>query len=248
MSKATEEKNHTLAALCRELVLGAQQRGVVIRALGSMGFYLKLQKFDDLFSTFREPLGDIDLIIQSKDVLLLEELFTELGLAENKNFKRLFGYQRRIYYTSNGITVEVYLDDLYLCQKLPIRERIYLDDPTLCYTDLFLSKIQRIPLAHKDIFDTSLLLVDSIPATKDPEGLNLNLISKLCSTNWRWWKTITTNLGQLSELAKFPFVDQSLLASRILSIMDSISSKKKTIPWHFRNFCGDRVRWYESVE
>lgn len=248
MSEKTKELNNTLAVLCRELVHKAQEEGCTLRAFGSVGFYLKLQKFNNLYSSYREPLGDIDLVVQSKDILNLDKLFTGLSFSENTNFKRLFGYQRRIYYASNGITIEVYLDDLSLCQKVSIHERINLDSPTLCCTDLFLSKIQRIPLTSKDVFDLSLLLVSTPIGMKDPDGVNVSHIENLCNTNWRWWKTITTNLQQLTEQSKFSFIDQSMLTLHITSIMNAANSKRKTIPWYFRSFLGDNIRWYEKVE
>ena len=242
------ERNSVLAKLCQELIINGNDKGILIRALGSVGFYLKLQKHYKLYSYYRKPLGDIDIIIRKDNVFKLEGFFNELGFTENNNFKMLFGYQRRVYNTSNGITIEVYLDDLYLCQKIVIQERIYLDNPTLCYTDLFLSKIQRVNLTLKDIFDLTLLLDNISIVNKDPEGLNILYLQKLCAKDWHWWKTLNTNLLNLLEQPNIKFINHVKLKMKINTILNGINSNKKSLKWHIRNILGDKIRWYDHIE
>jgi hypothetical protein len=242
------EKNSILVKLALDLIKKFTDSGIEIRILGSIGLYLSCPQWQQYFSEYRVPFSDIDLITRKDDIGKVEKILTELDYEQNNNFKIHYGYQRRIFYSPDNITLEIYLDNLILCQEIDIGDRILIDYPALSPTDLFLSKIQRIGLKESDIFDIACLLSQHELTTIDNEGINLHYISSLCSKRWCWWKTTKYNFNEILNNRKFfPIFNSELIKQKIESISQSTDLKKKSFCWKFRSAIGDKVSWYNYV-
>jgi hypothetical protein len=246
--QSISKRNQILLDLVDDILKKCKQEDIEIRVIGGIGIFLKCPEYQELADTTREPFSDIDLITRKKHIEKIENLFESLGFEQNRNFKILFGYQRRIFYTPMNITVEVYLDDLPLCQDIKISDRICLDYPTLSVTDLLLSKIQRIKLKDKDIFDILILLASCNFTGENSNRIDLEYISRLCSKSWRWWKTFKINIDTLYKSKKDFLNNQGDISGKLEQVEHAIDSKKKSFGWKLRNLIGEKIRWYRYVE
>jgi hypothetical protein len=247
---SNRERNQILLDTAEKILVKCKQENIEVRVLGGAGIFLKCRAFQDFINENREPFSDIDLITGKKNIDKIEALFYDMKFEQNKNFKILFGYQRRIFYTPNNITVEVYLDDLYLCREIKISERIVLDYPTLCATDLFLSKIQRFDLKDKDIIDILVLLASFDFSGNGNDKIDLPYIARLCSTQWSWWKTFKHNLSRLYQNDKswFGTQDREHIDKKLKEIERAIDSLKKSLKWKLRAIIGEKIKWYKHVD
>lgn len=245
---AKTKRNQILLDLTSDILKKCKKENIEIRVLGGIAVYLRCPKYHNFFHNFREPFSDIDLITRKEHIEKIETFFNSLGFEQNKNIKILFGYQRRIFYTCQNITIEVYLDNLEFSQTIKISERLLLDYPTLSVTDLFLSRIQRIDLQDKDVFDISVLLDSFNLSNKDNNQIDIDYISKLCSKNWRWWKTLKINIDKLLRQKKNIFKSPNNINTKLREIENAIDAKKKSLRWRLRNIIGEKIRWFNSVE
>ena len=187
MDDLGNRKNGAILACSSRIMDGARAACIEVRLLGGVGVYLKCKAFRTLISKTRSPLSDIDLVTTSEHVQRLEKFFETLGFKQDQEFRVLFGHQRRVFYTQEDISIDVYIDKLILCQDVPLRDRISLDYPTLSLTDLLLSKIQNIAPKAKDIIDMQ-VLVQHVAESASKYDFDLTYISQLC-TQWGWWRT-----------------------------------------------------------
>jgi hypothetical protein len=240
-------RNAALAGTAERILAIADSQNVKLRILGGLGIYLKCTDFQTLLDKYREPLSDIDLVCLSKDIESVEKAIVFLGYKQNTSWKMHFGYQRRIFYTPEEITVEIYLDKLYLCQEIDLRSYLDVDSPTLSPTELFLSRIQRVKLAPKDIFDLGVLLTAKDLGIGGPDTIDLGRVASLTAVSWPWWKTIHDNLNLLLS-ALPPVLNSELLRSRLLGLSGAIEQAQKSLGWKMRALVGPRIQWYANVE
>jgi hypothetical protein len=240
-------KNTVLADTAKQILIAAQEQDVPLRVLGGLGIYLACTEFQNVLDEFREPLSDIDLIGLSSDILLIEKVLASLGYEQDASWKMHFGYQRRIFYTPQEITIEIYLDKLYLCQEIDLRSRLTTNPPSLSPTDLFLSRIQRVKLASKDVLDLGVLLTAKGLGTGGPETIDLGYVTSLAATSWPWWKTMHSNLDFLLSDPP-PALGLEPLRSRLLQLHDAIEREPKGLAWKMRALGGSRIQWYADVE
>lgn len=244
------ERNRILLEVVENILEKCKQENIEVRVLGGAGVFLKCRAYQDLMNKDRKPFSDIDLITGQKYIDRLETVFDEMKFEQNRNFKILFGYQRRIFYTPMNITVEVYLDDLHLCREIEISDRLLLDYPTLSPTDLLLSKIQRFDLKDKDIIDILVLLASFDLSGKNNNNVDLDYISRLCSNEWGWWKTFKVNTAKLYHNNKKGFSprERDQINGKLKQLENAIDSGKKSLKWKFRAILGEKIRWYKHVD
>lgn len=227
-------KNQTVYTLTEKILNDCRNLNIEIRLLGSVALlFLDISKRDWLYGQ-RKLFGDIDFVVLERDINKLEEYFIETGFENNRNVKMLHGNQRRNFSSPKNISVDCFIENIYLCQNITVSDRLYLSYPTISISDLFLSKIQKHTLTSIDVFDIGYILNFNI---------EVEYIAELCSSNWNWWKTFQINIPVLinSNLNKKN-------KKKLRDIFDSINSKKKSIKWKTRNIFGSSIKWYNTVE
>ena len=50
------------------------------------------------------------------------------------------GARHAYLHRDTGLNVDVFADELYFCHRIPFKDRLDLDSPTICTTDLLLGK------------------------------------------------------------------------------------------------------------
>src|SRR6476646_9675514 len=68
-----------------------------------------------------------------------------------------------------GLNLDVFADELYFCHRIPFKDRLDLDSPTICTTDLLLEKMQIVEINLKDFKDTIVLMLEH-PLTHHQPG------------------------------------------------------------------------------
>ena len=240
-----KKRNDFLLEKAIAIIQLAKEKNIQLRLFGGLGIYNKCYHVNNLFTLHREPFSDIDFVCYGKDIEALENLLFTINYEQNKVFKTQFGYQRRIFYSPENISVEVYLNDLYLCQTVKTSNRLILDFPTITSTDLFLSKIQKINLSHKDVVDL-IILLSNIPLTNNEDSINISYITDLCASDWRWWKTISDNFSYIKNYETI--LDKNKIDLAIGILEDRIHKSKKKFLWILRNIIGTKIDWFNKVD
>lgn len=226
--------NEILYAHALEILDDCNKRSIEIRFLGSVALlFLDPSKITWLNEN-RRPIADIDLIVSKTNVDSLEYYFTERGYINDRNIKMLHGNKRRNFYSPENISIDVFIDNIYLCQEIKVSDRLHLNFPTITNSDLFLSKIQKQNLTDLDVFDIYYILNYNI---------DTDYIINLALNNWRWWKTLQTNLPIVIN-SNINITTKALL----IDILHSIIKGRKSIKWKIRGFLGPGFQWYNVVE
>lgn len=245
---ATKRQNQLVLERGLEILTLAREAGTPLYALGGLAVYLECPDLRDEMNELRPPLADVDLFSTRSHLGSLVELFVErLGYSENEQWRMLFGYQRRIFYSPDEMTVEVFLDQLRFCQDLDPRPRLPSDSLSLEATDLFLSRIQRIPLTAKDVIDLKVLLAAHGP-TSGSHRIDTERVIRLASRSWRWWRTLSENLPRLREPTPGGTAALDTAAEAAAGLEDAIANAPKSLGWRLRALWGDRIAWFREVE
>lgn len=227
-------RNEILFQTANTILKECKSKNIELRLFGSVALlFLDLSKKEWLYDN-RQLFGDIDFVVRSKDIDNLEKLLIRLNYENNRNVKMLHGNQRRSFFTSQNISIDFFIDNIILCQPIEINKRFELSYPTLSPTDLFLSKIQRIGLKSKDLFDLDYILTFEIDSV---------YLIKLCSNEWGWWETFNTNLPVLLSYTK-----NMENKTKIENLIDEIRKEEKSLKWKWRNLFGTNLKWHNDVE
>jgi len=226
--------NEIIYNLTKKILADCKENSIDIRLFGSVALlFLDIEK-NGANNKYSRVVADIDIIVKPNHILELEHYFMSKGYESNRQIKMLYGNSRRSFYTENNISIDVFIGNITLCQEISILDRFDLEYPTITPSDLFLSKIQKINLSEKDVFDIDFIL-----------GYinDFSYIIDLSSKNWNWWKTLTTNIPFLLKM------DISENSKNLLTgLLSEINSIDKKINWKLRNIVGGRMRWYNDVE
>ncbi len=225
-----------------------KKNNIEVRLLGGTAVYYKCPEYHDYIHTHRETFSDIDFVTLRKNVRDFERVLEGLGFSENQNIKMLFGNQRRAFHSKNNLTVELYIDSLLLCQDIIIGDRLFLDNLTISWTDLFLSKIQNVKLKEKDIFDLIILLQTIGKYDTQRQEIDMSYIAKLCATHWGWWKTIKTNIALLRNKQLIEHDQKPYFLEVIGELENVIDNQSYSFRWKTRNLIGTKFKWHNLVD
>lgn len=229
--------NKYILDLSNQIVSDCTKQQIDVRILGSVSLYY-LQNIDEKWLMYeRKSIEDIDLIILRKDIDKIEGYFLSNGFEEDQRIKMLFGLNRRTFYKDNNLSIDLFIDNLMLCQKVEILSRIYINYPTLSVTDLFLSRIQRYGLTDADVADIKAILSNPI---------DLDYISDLCGRSWGWWKTITFNSNIILNDSRIR--GDVKVKNVLVELLNEVNIHEKTFLWKIRNVFGTSLKWHELVE
>jgi len=129
--------------------------------------------------------------------------------------------------------------------------RLEVDDPTVPLAELLLEKMQIVKLNQKDVIDSIMLLREHQVGDTD-SFINASRVAQLCSRDWGLWKTVTTNLSKLAEIAygieKLSEDDRSDVGRKVSDLLARIDREPKTTAWKMRARIGEKKKWYRDVE
>ncbi len=237
------------------LVERAQAQGIYLRLLGSTAFQIHSPEYVPIHKAMDRPLTDIDFIAYSKQDRQIEAFFVK------EKYKpvvaaltpELFAMRRIFNHPSNGIHIDVFMDELSMCHVIPFRNRLDVDSPTIPLAELVLEKTQIVNLNQKDIKDMLILLAAHEVGDHDQDTINGKYIAGLLGKDWGFYYTTKLNLEKVRkglDVYKQPFSEQDVknIQLRLDKLTQMIEDAPKTIKWKTRAAIGPKLKWYNDVD
>jgi hypothetical protein len=247
-----QQQEKDLMELLDLVMLKAEEHKVTIRVTGSLAFRIKASEYSYIAYQNNRCLADLDFVTYSKYITQVQDLFFELGWSENQNVLRLFGNKRRIFYhPEEQLHADIFLDKLRFCHEINLKNRLQIDYPTISLIDLLLAKLQIVEINQKDLIDLMTLLRKyPVSQQEEQDKIHTGYLTKICSTDWGWWKTATENLHKISKFSQqyLTTEDADVVSERAENILSSIAEKPKSLTWKIRNRIGEKLKWYNEVE
>ncbi len=236
----------------REIVEEGEQRGVVLRLLGAVAFYLHCPQYGFLQQQANRHFTDLDFAAYFKHNDGIRTLFAALRFQEDREVAVVYARQRLVFdHVDLPLHVDIFFDKLDFCHPIPWAGRLEKDSPTIPPAELLLEKMQIIQLNEKDVIDTLMLLREHALGNDDSDTINAARIASLCGKDWGLWRTITMNLSKVSGLADgYSWLDKescNVIRQRVTELLCIINDAPKTPAWKVRSTVGDRVKWYKEV-
>ena len=236
------------------LVGDAEAQGIRLRILGSVAYRLQCPNHLHLFEDTKRVLTDVDFGAEKKQNRAIRQFLVARGYVPDEGIYVASEGSRHAYlHKETGLNVDVFADELYFCHRIPFKNRLDLDSPTICTTDLLLEKMQIVEINLKDFKDTIVLMLEH-PLSHHQEGpksIDVGYITDLMRQDWGFYYTFTTNLKRVPEhLDQFPSIrdqQRSVIQGRINALLEAIEAAPKTLGWKMRSKIGTRSRWYQEV-
>ncbi|NQV16922.1 MAG: hypothetical protein HQ534_00030 [Armatimonadetes bacterium] len=251
--KSLKEQEIAFLQVFEKIMGKAKEYNVTMRVIGSIAFRIRCPIYKVIEYKNKRYLTDINFVTYKKDIVKVQELFFELGWTENQNVLRLFDDKRRIFYhPEEAVHSDIFIDKLRFCHEIDFRKRLEIDYATISLIDLLLEKLQIVEINKKDIIDI-IVLLSQYPVSlngKDKGYINGSYLAKVCSRDWGWWKTATSNLKKVRELSN-EYLEKKqaeILNQRLFLLTSFIEKKPKSWKWKIRSKIGDKMRWYREVE
>jgi hypothetical protein len=228
----------------------AKSEGVPLRLLG--GVAIRLRAPGALPAPFERTYADLDFVTAQGSSGKAQALFRELGYEPHKAFNALHGQERLLFFDNeNDRQVDVFVGAFAMSHKIPVGNRIEVDEATLPLAELLLTKLQIAELNEKDVKDTLALLHGHDVGESDGQSVNAARVAELCCADWGLWRTITGNLATTREYVgryNLGVENEERLRARIDAILARIEQGPKSRGWKLRAKIGERKRWYELPE
>ena len=202
------------------LVRDAEEKGIRLRILGSIAYRLQCPQNLHLFQDTKRVLTDVDFGAEKKQNRAIREFLTGRGYIPDEGIYMASEGARHAYlHRQTGLNVDVFADELYFCHRIPFKNRLDLDNPTICTTDLLLEKMQIVEINLKDFKDTVVLMLEHPLSNEQPgpKSIDVDYVIDMMRHDWGFYYTFTTNLKRVPEhLSEFPSIreDQRERAAR----------------------------------
>jgi hypothetical protein len=236
------------------LVRDAEAKGIRLRILGSIAYRLQCPKNLHLFQDTKRVLTDVDFGANKSQNRAIREFLTARGyVADEGIYMASEGARHAYLHRDTGLNVDVFADELYFCHRIPLRDRLELDTPTISTTDLLLEKMQIVEINLKDFKDTVVLMLEHPLAHQGPgpKAIDTGYIVDMMRQDWGFYHTFTTNLRRVPQyFAEFPSLradEKASIQGRIDELLNAIETAPKTLGWKMRAKIGTRKRWYQEV-
>jgi hypothetical protein len=219
-----------------------------------MAVGLRCPDYRFLHEQHHRSIGDLDYIGRFLEKRRVEKLFVEeLGYGEDRGVKTIPGIKRSVFLDfRNRRHVDVFYDELNMCHRLDMRERLDVNVRTIAPADLLLQKLQIVQINEKDLLDCSILMLQFPLEDGDDDAINLAYLASLCAHDWGLWRTVTWNVSRLegyaASLEEVGPEEGAILQWRIKRLCEELDEEPKSLAWRIRAVAGERIRWYREVE
>ncbi len=237
----------------REIVGEAAHRSLLLRLLGSLAFRVHSPENAHLLDEMNRELTDLDFATERRFAPGLIDMLTELGYAMDNEIAVATGGARYFFkHPQTGLGVDIFMDELFYCHRIPFRGRLDKDAHTIPLAELVLEKMQIVELNEKDVKDTIVLLLEHQIGDGDDEVINGGYISQLLAGDWGFYYTVTMNLGRvergLGDYHALTEAQRAVALDRITILRTRIEAEPKSLKWRLRAKVGTSVPWYQKVE
>lgn len=235
------------------ILRAAEERNLTLRLIGALAFHIRCPEFNYIQTETERYFTDIDFMGYFAQMREVERLFKEMGYVEDRRIKAVPGLRRSIFFHGDHPWhSDVFYDALDFSHEIDLRGRLELDYPTISLVDLLLEKMQIAQINQKDVIDTLMLLRQYDVGDSDNATIQVDHLARVTKADWGLWKTVTTNLEKVNQLAdKYDVLtddDRRIIRERLRSILARIDEEPPTLRWRFRSRIGERVKWYRDVD
>ena len=247
------ENEHFVAEALR-IVDEAEAEGIRLRILGSLAYRIHCPVNLELFAKMERALTDIDFAAEKKQSKDIKRFLGASGYVEDQRMTvSTEGSRYYFEHPETKLGVDVFMNELYFCHRIPFDGRLTLDRPTISTADLLLEKMQIVELNLKDITDTMVLLLEHPIGTDadGPETIDGAYIAKLLGEDWGFYYTVTTNLDKVGrKLLDNTAIDAAqaeVIRSRLEEVRGLMEDAPKSRRWRIRAKVGPKKQWYQDV-
>jgi hypothetical protein len=231
----------------------ANARNLTLRLIGALAFNIRCPGFNYIQKETQRFFTDIDFMAYFPQMRQIERLFKDMGYYEDRRIKSVPGLRRSIFFhRDHAWHSDVFYDVLDFSHEIDLRGRLELDYPTISLCDLLLEKMQIAQINEKDIIDTLMLLREHDLGGPDGAAFQIDHLARTCKADWGLWRTVTTNLDKVHQLAdKYDVLsaeDRRIIRHRLQTILSRIHEEPSTLRWRLRGRIGERVKWYRDVD
>jgi hypothetical protein len=247
------ENEHFVAEALR-IVEDAEAQGIKLRILGSLAYRIHCPQNLEMFAKMERALTDIDFAAEKRQSKQIKQFLVATGYVEDE--RMTMSTEGNRYYFEHPETklgVDVFMNELYFCHRIPFDGRLDLDRPTISTADLLLEKMQIVELNLKDITDTMVLLLEHPIATArdGTEVIDGPYIADLLHDDWGFYYTVTTNLQKvdrfLPDNAALSPDQAEVIRARLAEMLGLIEGAPKSRKWRLRAKVGPKKQWYQDV-
>ncbi len=233
-----------------ERLLGlAAAGGVPLRLLG--GLAIRMRAPEELPSTLRRTYPDLDFVTAKGASGKAQAFFRDAGYEPHKAFNALNGQERLLFFDNeNNRQVDVFVGQFSMSHKIPVNQRLEVEEETLPLAELVLTKLQIAELNEKDVRDALVLFHFFDVGEEDGDTINAQRVAELCAEDWGLWRTITGNVAACRErLAAYDLDpnERERIGRRLDELLARIEEEPKTLRWKARAAIGPRMQWYRDV-
>lgn len=247
-------ENEQFAAEALRIFDAANAAGVTLRVLGSIAYRIHCPTNLALFEKMARALTDIDFASEKTQSNSLRQLFSALGYTEDRTVAIASEGSRYCFTGPDGkLNVDVFMDELFFCHRIPLQGRLTFDQPTITVTDLLLEKMQIVEINLKDLEDAVVLLLehDVGEGGHDRERIDVGHLGSLLCSDWGFYYTVTVNLAKVGEfVGQAPGMSpaqRDVVKERLRRLTSTLEARPKSLGWKMRARVGTRVRWYQEV-
>jgi predicted regulator of Ras-like GTPase activity (Roadblock/LC7/MglB family) len=247
--KATTAHTLALHGEIRSIISAAREQGVVLRATGDTAMRLRCPSADRITPSSNDNI--LDLAGRASQSGRIGDVLEGLGYLPELRFNVLRGRQRLRYtHPEKQLGVEVFLDMLHMYHQLDFTNRLHLDEDTIPLADLLLWKLQHVEPDEDELGAIHTIVYDhELGGPGESEKIDMTRILDLCTSNWGWYKTVTTNLEKSIAAAEDYLGDAAaVFVERAGRLLQMIEEAPKTGGWQLRARIGESMRWYEMPE
>lgn len=272
MAKSRIVPSDTFLKEAIHIVNKAQDKGIVLRAMGGVAIALHSSSYQDFAKRLvrlgrEQEFSDLDFMAYKKQMKKVINFLTkDLGYIKRRPTISTATSQRLIcFHPKERFYADIFFDKLLVANHpIDFRKRLTIDSPTISVSDLLLEKIQMWEaFSQKDLKDCLLLIRAHDVGETDEETINAKYIAKLLSNDWGFWYTATTNLSKikecvdkLEEIGSKVGIDPEVISkeervdisNKTAKLLEYISKEKKPMKWKLRSKIGTTKRWYKHVE
>jgi len=247
------ENEHFVGEALR-IVDEAEAQGIKLRILGSLAYRIHCPQNLEMFAKMERALTDIDFAAERRQSKQIKQFLSASGYVEDE--RMTVSTEGNRYYFEHPETklgVDVFMNELYFCHRIPFEGRLDLDRPTISTTDLLLEKMQIVELNLKDITDTMVLLLEHPIANGDTgtEVIDGAYIADLLHDDWGFYYTVTTNLQKVDRFVPdneaLAGEQAQVIRARLVEMLGLIEDAPKSRKWRLRSKVGTKKQWYQDV-
>jgi hypothetical protein len=247
------ENEHFVGEALR-IVDDAEAQGIRLRILGSLAYRIHCPQNIEMFARMERALTDIDFAAEKRQSKQIKQFLTGSGYVEDERMTvSTEGSRYYFEHPDSKLGVDVFMNELYFCHRIPFEGRLDLDRPTISTADLLLEKMQIVELNLKDVTDTMVLLLEHPIAdvTDGTEVIDGAYIADLLHDDWGFYYTVTTNLQKVdrfvSDNAALSPEQAEVIRARLAEMVGLIEDAPKSRKWRIRAKVGPKKQWYQDV-